>query len=228
MPSLRKHLLFSRPRGFSRRSCSLLRPRRWRWRSAPAAADGGGGGGGATTYIFPLQARTTTATDSAPVAAIRARTCSPGAAAKLVANRTRAAFRPSTVIARPATTSSSTATAPASTTPTCTSSRRRFPARAPRFAQGEKIGEVGDTGNASGCHLHFEKWTAPGYYEGGHASRTGDQGPQELGQVLLGPEASSPGLLLRLASQSMTPPDAHRCGNSAVPDAAPPLNLPLM
>ena len=33
---------------------------------------------------------------------------------------------------------------------------------------GERIGENGDTGNASGCHLHFEMWSAPGWYEGGH------------------------------------------------------------
>jgi murein DD-endopeptidase MepM/ murein hydrolase activator NlpD len=26
---------------------------------------------------------------------------------------------------------------------------------------------VGDTGRASGCHLHFEEWTAPGWYAGG-------------------------------------------------------------
>jgi murein DD-endopeptidase MepM/ murein hydrolase activator NlpD len=26
---------------------------------------------------------------------------------------------------------------------------------------------VGDTGNAWGCHLHFELWTAPGWYAGG-------------------------------------------------------------
>jgi murein DD-endopeptidase MepM/ murein hydrolase activator NlpD len=26
---------------------------------------------------------------------------------------------------------------------------------------------VGDTGNASGCHLHFELWSAPGWYAGG-------------------------------------------------------------
>ena len=32
---------------------------------------------------------------------------------------------------------------------------------------GETIGEVGETGNASGCHLHFEMWAAPGWYEGG-------------------------------------------------------------
>jgi murein DD-endopeptidase MepM/ murein hydrolase activator NlpD len=31
----------------------------------------------------------------------------------------------------------------------------------------ERIGSVGDTGNAWGCHLHFELWTAPGWYAGG-------------------------------------------------------------
>ena len=29
------------------------------------------------------------------------------------------------------------------------------------------IGYVGDTGSASGCHLHFEMWSAPGWYTGG-------------------------------------------------------------
>jgi murein DD-endopeptidase MepM/ murein hydrolase activator NlpD len=32
---------------------------------------------------------------------------------------------------------------------------------------GEPIGVVGQTGDASACHLHFEIWTAPGWYEGG-------------------------------------------------------------
>ena len=34
---------------------------------------------------------------------------------------------------------------------------------------GDPVGRVGDTGRASGCHLHLEQWTAPGWYEGGKA-----------------------------------------------------------
>jgi murein DD-endopeptidase MepM/ murein hydrolase activator NlpD len=26
---------------------------------------------------------------------------------------------------------------------------------------------VGATGDATGCHLHFEEWSSPGWYEGG-------------------------------------------------------------
>ena len=32
---------------------------------------------------------------------------------------------------------------------------------------GQPIGVVGDTGDASACHLHFEIWTSPGWYRGG-------------------------------------------------------------
>lgn len=33
---------------------------------------------------------------------------------------------------------------------------------------GEVLGNVGDTGDATACHLHFEMWSAPGWYNGGH------------------------------------------------------------
>lgn len=36
-----------------------------------------------------------------------------------------------------------------------------------KVRSGQPIGHVGDSGNADGCHLHFELWTAPGWYVGG-------------------------------------------------------------
>jgi hypothetical protein len=36
-----------------------------------------------------------------------------------------------------------------------------------RVYTGQRIGAVGQSGNARGCHLHFEMWDAPGWYDGG-------------------------------------------------------------
>ena len=37
---------------------------------------------------------------------------------------------------------------------------------------GQRIGRVGLSGNASDCHLHFELWSRPGWYDGGRAMRS--------------------------------------------------------
>ncbi len=52
--------------------------------------------------------------------------------------------------------------------------KRGRPREGSRVKTGERIGYVSDTGNATGCHLHFEIWSKPGWYEGGHFTNPTD------------------------------------------------------
>ncbi len=70
--------------------------------------------------------------------------------------------------------------------------KRGRPREGSRVAAGQRIGIESDTGDASGCHLHFELWTKPGWYEGGRA-KSPDPGPEALGQVELSPDGPGPG-----------------------------------
>jgi murein DD-endopeptidase MepM/ murein hydrolase activator NlpD len=50
--------------------------------------------------------------------------------------------------------------------------RKHRPREGDRVRTGEQIGRVGSSGNSSDCHLHFEIWERPGWYDGGRAMRS--------------------------------------------------------
>ncbi len=50
--------------------------------------------------------------------------------------------------------------------------RKDRPQDGERVRTGQRIGRIGMSGNSSDCHLHFEIWSRPGWYEGGRAMRS--------------------------------------------------------
>jgi murein DD-endopeptidase MepM/ murein hydrolase activator NlpD len=50
--------------------------------------------------------------------------------------------------------------------------RKHRPQDGERVRTGQQIGRIGMSGNSSDCHLHFEIWSRPGWYDGGHAMRS--------------------------------------------------------
>jgi murein DD-endopeptidase MepM/ murein hydrolase activator NlpD len=50
--------------------------------------------------------------------------------------------------------------------------RGQRPQDGERVRTGERIGRIGMSGNSSDCHLHFEIWSRPGWYDGGRAMRS--------------------------------------------------------
>ena len=71
--------------------------------------------------------------------------------------------------AAPATTSWWTARAPAMTTCTCICGLTAFRSAARGSAPASPSARSVRRAMPPGCHLHFEMWTKPGWYEGGHA-----------------------------------------------------------
>ena len=50
--------------------------------------------------------------------------------------------------------------------------RKHRPQEGERVRTGQRIGRIGMSGNSSDCHLHFEIWSRPGWYDGGRAMRS--------------------------------------------------------
>ena len=48
--------------------------------------------------------------------------------------------------------------------------RHGMPSKGEKVRTGQRVGKVGRSGNATGCHLHFEMWKG-GWYEGGKPMR---------------------------------------------------------
>ena len=88
-----------------------------------------------------------------------------------------------------------------------------LPAEGEHVGTGQLIGYAGDTGDATECHLHFEIWDAPGWYEGGQPV---DPLPflQALGRLIRRAMAPRPAIIMSRPKAKRSSPSPEKSSSS--------------